>query len=263
MKRFRNITIVGSGNLAEALAAAIAHTDGLRLTIASRNARRGSAIARATSAACVPPDAPLTDTDLCIIAVSDTAIADVAAALRLPESATVVHTSGATPLDVLPERFAGRGSFYPFQTFTAGRAVDFTEIPIFIEAGDESTASALEEFAGLLSRRVARADSQMRRRIHLAGVFACNFANCMFGIGSDIVHEAGFGFDILRPLIAETTAKAIAAREPREVQTGPAVRGDEASQRRHLELLADEVQLTEIYKLISNCIWETSKRTSR
>ena len=261
MKNFRNIAIVGSGNLAEALAAAVARLDDVRLTIVARNRQRGRLLAEMCRAEYAPMNAPLHDTELCIIAVSDSAIAAAADSLALPDTATVTHTSGAAPFDILPGRFAARGSFYPFQTFTAGRKVDFAEIPIFVEASDPQTADALCDFAHRLSRRVATADSQTRRQIHLAGVFACNFANRMFGIGGDIVRGAGFGFDILRPLIAEMTDKALAAESPAEVQTGPAVRGDRESQRRHLELLAGEPQLTEIYKLVSDNIWETSKKT--
>ena len=260
MKQLRNITIAGSGNLAGSLAAAVARLDGIRLTIVARNAARGEALARKCRAAYLPVDAPLHDTQLCIIAVSDSAIASVAAALDLPDSAVVAHTSGATPIDILPARFAGRGSFYPFQTFTAGREVNFSAIPIFIEASDPAATDALEAFAGRLSRSVTRADAQTRRRIHLAGVFACNFANRMFGIGSDIVHGSGLGFDVLRPLIAETAAKVLVAESPAEVQTGPAVRGDRGSQERHLEMLADNPELADIYKLISENIWQTSKR---
>lgn len=261
MKPFSEIAIVGSGNLAEALAAAVSQLDGIRLTIAARNAARGRELAAGCRATYVPADAPLHDIELCIFAVSDSAIADAAAAADLPDTAVAVHTSGATPFDILPPRFAGRGSFYPFQTFTAGRKVDFSKIPIFIEGSDARTADALEAFARRLSGCVARADSQTRRRIHLAGVFACNFANRMFGIGGEIVNGAGFGFDVLRPLIAETVAKALAAESPAEVQTGPAVRGDKGSQERHLEMLAEDPQLSEIYKLISENIWATSKRT--
>ena len=257
---FRNIAIVGSGNLAEALAAAVARLDGIRLTVAARNALRGRAIAERCGARYVAADAALHDIDLCIIAVSDTAIAGVAEALDLAPTATVAHTSGSTPFDALPARYASRGAFYPFQTFTAGREVDFAQIPIFIEGSDPQTAEALHAVACRLSRNVAPADTPTRRMIHLAGVFACNFANRMFGIGGEIVSRAGLSFDTLRPLIAETAAKALAAASPAEVQTGPAVRGDAATQQRHAGMLAGKPQLAEIYKLVSENIWQTSKK---
>ena len=261
MKPFRNIAIVGSGNLAEALAAAVGQLDDIRLTIVARNPQRGRKLADRCRAEYCATDAPLHYTELCIIAVSDSAIASVAERLDLPATAVVVHTSGATPIEALPSRFAARGSFYPFQTFTAGRRVDFSAIPIFIESSDPAATDALEAFARRVSSSVRRADEQTRRRIHLAGVFACNFANRMFGIGCDVVRGAGLGFDVLRPLIAETAAKVLAAESPADVQTGPAVRGDRGSQERHLEMLADSPELADIYNLISRNIWETSKRT--
>ena len=253
------IVIVGSGNVAEAFARA-AKVRGIAVAqIFARNPERGRKVARMAGAEWCNDPARLAAADLYIIAVSDDAVAAVAQSLPFAEGAIVAHTAGCGRLDAIPERWR-RAVIYPFQTFTAGREVDFSQIPIFIEGSDSPTTEALESFARRLSRRVARADSTTRRKIHLAGVFACNFANRMFGIGCDIVREAGFGFDILRPLIAETAAKAVASQSPAEMQTGPAVRGDRNSQERHLGLLADEAQLCEIYKLISDNIWQTSKK---
>lgn len=261
MKRFERIAIAGSGNLAEALAHAVAACEGVTLaSVVARNVARGQAIAGACGVPHVATAEQMPDADLCIIAVSDSAITSVAESLPEMEGLAVVHTSGATPMESIPERFAGRGVFYPLQTFTAGRAVDFGVIPLFVEGSDEETALALEELAGRLSRRVARADSEQRRALHLAGVFACNFANHMFQLGAQTVERAGFGFDVLRPLIAETAAKAAESSRPADVQTGPARRGDRISQQRHLELLAGDGALSEIYKLISDNIWETSRK---
>lgn len=261
MKRFERIVIVGSGNLAEALAHAVAACEGVTLAaVMARNAERGRAVAEACGVPYVGKTESMPDADLCIIAVSDAAIASVAEGLPRKEGLTVVHTSGATPMDCIPGRFAGRGVFYPLQTFTAGRTVDFGVIPLFVEGSDEPTALALEELAGRLSRRVARAGAEQRRALHLAGVFACNFANHMFQLGAQTVERAGFGFDVLRPIIAETAAKAVESQRPADVQTGPARRGDRCSQERHLALLSGDDALSEIYKLISENIWETSKK---
>lgn len=260
MRPLSDIAIIGSGNLAEALAAAVARTEGAKLRIAARNSVRGREIAAKCGAQYVDPQTPLTGAELCIIAVSDAAIESVAEWPGIPAEAIVAHTSGATPLLALPQRFARRGVIYPLQTFTAGRQTDFASIPIFTEGSDELTAEALEAFAQRLSRCTRRADSQSRRMIHLAAVFACNFTNALYGIGARMMERAGFGFDELRPLIAETAAKALEAQNPPEVQTGPAVRGDMASMQRHMELLKQEARLSEIYKLLSDEIWETSKR---
>ena len=80
----------------------------------------------------------------------------------------------------------------------------------------------------------------------------------LHGVGAAIRRAA----DLLRPLIAETTAKALAAARPAAVQTGPAVRGDLPTQERHLRLLADDALLSDIYRLITQSIWETSRKIS-
>ena len=82
----------------------------------------------------------------------------------------------------------------------------------------------------------------------------------MYALGERIVRRAGLDFDVLRSLIVETAAKAADARSPRDVQTGPAVRNDTATQARHLTALDGEPALKEIYTLISQTIWETSKK---
>ena len=105
-----------------------------------------------------------------------------------------------------------------------------------------------------------RADSARRAKIHLAAVFACNFANHMYVLGEQIARSAGLDFGVLKPLVRETAEKALDAASPADVQTGPAVRHDLATQERHLRLLGDDMQLKEIYTTISQHIWETSRK---
>jgi len=252
------VVVIGSGNVAEALARAVA-ASGLRLAqLWARNAARAQEIAALAGCGWASRPESLAAADIYLLAVSDRAVGDVAAALPIPEGAVVAHTAGSVPLEALPARFARRAVFYPLQTFTRGRQVDFAEIPIFIEASDSGLQTELEVFARRLSRRVFRADSARRARLHLAAVFACNFANRMYALGEQLLRDAGLGFDVLRPLIAETAAKALASGSPAEVQTGPAVRGDLPTQERHAAMLDDELRT--IYQLISRNIWETSKK---
>jgi predicted short-subunit dehydrogenase-like oxidoreductase (DUF2520 family) len=198
------------------------------------------------------------EADLYIISVSDRAVGEVASRLPLRDDTIVVHTAGSVEMDVLGER--ARGVFYPFQTFTAGRRVDFQQVPLFVEGCDEPTTVELERVAHLLSHRVYRATSQRRREIHLTGVLACNFVNALYAMAADRLSEReGLPFDILRPLIEQTARKAVEADHPREVQTGPAVRGDFSVAERHEAMLGSERE-KEIYKLLTEYIWETSKR---
>lgn len=252
--------IIGSGNLAEALARAITKSDAKLVQIFARNPVRGPEVAALAGTRWTDDPQRLAEADIYCIAVSDKAVAEVAATLPFPEHAVVAHTAGSVPLDAIPARIAQRAVFYPMQTFTRGREVDFARIPIFLESDCAELRPDLEAFARRLSSAVIWADSAQRSEVHLAAVFACNFANCMYTLGERIVRRAGLDFDVLRSLIVETAAKAADARSPRDVQTGPAVRNDTATQARHLTALDGEPALKEIYTLISQTIWETSKK---
>ena len=256
----RSISVVGSGNVAEAIALAIAECEELQLAqIVARNGERGQQLAAMTGAEWCRDAGEAAEADLYIICVSDRAVGDVAATLPTYDSAVVVHTAGSIEMDVLGE--GRRGVFYPFQTFTAGRRVDFSQVPLFVEGCDEPTTQELERVARTLSRRVYRATSQRRREIHLTGVLACNFVNALYAMAADRLHEReGLPFDILRPLIEQTARKAVEADHPRQVQTGPAVRGDKGVTARHCEMLAADSRQEEIYKLLTEYIWETSKK---
>ena len=192
-------------------------------------------------------------------ALSARAVGEVAASLRLPAGAVAAHTAGGVPLDAL-EAFPRRAVIYPLQTFTAGRAVDFARVPLFLEASDKGTYQAVERFARRLSSQLYPADSKRRGILHLAGVLACNFVNALYAAGERTLAREGLPFEALRPLIAETAAKALAAPSPAAVQTGPAVRGDLPTLERHRALLAEEPLLLEIYNLMSRYIWETSRK---
>lgn len=252
----RRITVIGSGNVAEALALNIAGAWGVELVeVVARNAKRGEAIAMAAGCDFVEMGNEVAQADLYIIAVSDRAVAEVAEAMELSEEAIVVHTAGSVELSALGR--GRRGVFYPFQTFTAGRAIDLSDVPIFIEGSDEATTAALEAFAEQLSSKVYRADSHRRREIHLSGVWACNFVNALYGVAADVLHEReGLSFEVLQPLILETAHKAAEAVHPAAVQTGPARRGDSEVMARHEAMLTDKPELQEIYRLISEEIYK-------
>lgn len=256
----KRVVIIGSGNLAEALARAIAKSDLELVQIFARNTERARTVAAVAATAWTSEPEKLSDADIYLIAVSDKAVREVAARLPIPEKAAVAHTAGCVPLEALPAKFTRRAVFYPMQTFTKGRKVDFSKIPLLLETRDEAFREELEAFARRLSPKVIWADSERRAKVHLAAVFACNFANHMYAIGERIVRSAGLDFDVLKPLIRETAAKALIAPSPAKVQTGPAVRNDFATKARHGDLLSFDLQLKNMYSLISQSIWETSKK---
>ena len=254
-----SVVVVGSGNVAESIAVAVADSFALELKqVVARNAARAEAVAQVAGCDWTSDMEEAADADLYIIAVSDRAVGEVAEALQRRKDSIVVHTAGSVEMDALGD--GDRGVVYPFQTFTAGRRVDFSAVPLFIEGSDEEVTQAIEHVANALSHRVYRASSKRRREIHLTGVFACNFVNALYSMATDLLSEReGLPFDVLRPLIEETAAKAVEAQHPRDVQTGPAVRGDKAVAERHTSMLTDENQ-QELYKLLTEYIWQTSRK---
>lgn len=255
----KRVVIVGSGNVAEALARALPASGAELCQVFARNRERGPRVAALGGTTWTADPDRLAEADLYLIAVSDRAVGEVAASLRLPDGAVAAHTAGSVPLDAL-EPFPRRAVIYPLQTFTAGRAVDFARVPLFLEASDKGTYQAVERFARRLSSQLYPADSKRRGILHLAGVLACNFVNALYAAGERTLAREGLPFEALRPLIAETAAKAFAAPSPAAVQTGPAVRGDLPTLERHRALLAEEPLLLEIYNLMSRYIWETSRK---
>lgn len=255
------VVVVGSGNVAEAFARTLAACEHVTLCqIFSRNRERGCAIADMVGVEWCGDMDSIAAADLYIIAVSDRAVMEVAASLKVPEEAIVVHTAGSVTMDAIAERKGGRGIIYPLQSFTSGRVVSLSDVPLFIESDCAATEERLAYIATLISPRVEYADSERRRVIHLAGVFVNNFVNHLYAIGGDVLGDAGLDFEVLKPLIRETAAKALASSDPRSVQTGPAVRGDVEVTKRHLEMLADDKRKQQIYKYITESIWETSKK---
>lgn len=255
------VVVIGSGNVAECFAIALAQNEAIDLRqVYARNPLRGRAVATAAATSWTDNPEELADADIYIIAVSDKAVESVASSLKFPDDAVVVHTAGSVPMSAIRGREGRRGILYALQSFSAGRHISLGDVPIFVEADNDEVRDMLLSFARKLSTEVDYADSERRRTIHLAGVFVNNFANHLFALGADIVEEEGMRYDILKPLIRETADKATSVDEPEKVQTGPAVRGDRAVTEKHIAMLQKSERRQNIYKEITNSIWETSKK---
>jgi len=192
------------------------------------------------------------DTELFVIAIKDDAIGPIAEQLA-PYQKMMVHTSGATDLYSLSAFSDNVGVFYPLQTFSKTKEVDFRNVPLCIEAKDEAIAKTLEQLAQTISNEVYPIDSEKRKVLHLAAVFACNFPNYLYTIAKQIIANQGLDFELLRPLIQETAEKVQSA-DPATVQTGPAIRNDEITMAMHRQLLEGEPELQQLYFLLSQGI---------
>ncbi len=193
------------------------------------------------------------DADIYIICVKDKAIAEVAAKLK-PGNKLVLHTSGATSMQVLKGSSKKYGVLYPLQTFSAQSKVKWNKIPFLIEGNTAAAKNEVLQFALGLVKEVYEMNSEKRMKLHLAAVFACNFSNHLYTLSKQYLEEEGIPlFHLLAPLIQQT-AKKIKKNNPAEVQTGPAVRNDEAVMKQHLQLLKGKEKFRKVYEVMSNSI---------
>ncbi len=259
------VTVIGSGNVAEALALAIERSRVELVQVFGRNRDRVEAIYQAIGRESEGRGEALKVADIYLIAVSDGVVSEVSEGCDFADGSIVAHTAASVNIDQINTRKGiNRGVFYPLQTFTKGREVEFREIPIFVEAQSEAVYERLEELGCALSDRVYRLSSEQRRELHLAAVFSCNFTMAMMTATQDILRRCELPLELYDSLLRETLSKAFAEREElRRALTGPAVRGDVGTQERHMDMLSglkESELLIEIYKSISKYIWETSKR---
>ncbi len=207
-----------------------------------------------------------TDADLAILSIADNAFESVLSKLILPPTCILVHTSGSQSMEILNlanqdlsnQNKQKIGVFYPLQTFSKAKEVDFVSIPFCIEANEKETEEKLVDLARQFSQKVVQVSSKDRSVLHVAAVFACNFSNHLWTISEQILKEKSLPFDMLKPLLEETLQKALEIN-PSNAQTGPAIRNDEKVIEKHLQMLKEmglNTNFVQIYKLMSESIQE-------
>ena len=170
----------------------------------------------------------------------------------------ILHTSGSTALQLLQKYTGKAGVFYPLQTFSKTKELNFRAVPICIEGASPDITKQVKELAQSISNNVYEVSSEQRRILHLAAVFACNFPNYLYGIAQTLLANHQLDFNLLRPLITETAEK-VQEQLPADAQTGPAVRNDVSTMSKHLEMLANEPVMKDIYELLSQGIIKMDK----
>jgi predicted short-subunit dehydrogenase-like oxidoreductase (DUF2520 family) len=253
MSSEKTIVLIGAGNLATQLGMAL-HLEGYSITqVYSRTKKSATTLSKKLNTTPITDFKKLDATaSIYIIAVKDDAIEEVVSQLKLT-TGIVVHTSGSISMDVLKGTSKNYGVFYPLQTFSKNKQVDFRTVPICIEGNDVATTTTLLYFAKSISRNVKKINSVQRQKIHLAAVFACNFSNHLYSIAEKLLAKDKLSLNLLKPLIAETATK-ISNHSPALMQTGPATRADKKTMDAHLKLLSKEKDLQKIYRLLSESI---------
>lgn len=250
----KEISIIGSGNVASQLAIAFNSVNIKINQILSRNENTGKALAKMANATYIKNITKIQPTSLIVICVNDDNIESVVNTLP---NQMMAHTSGSVSIDVFKNK-QEYGVIYPVQSLTKNTKINFQDVPICVEANSKSMEKKLIKLTQKISNNVKLLDSKNRQQLHLAAVVACNFSNYCYLIAKNILEQKNIHFDLLKPLIQHTTQKALTSN-PHINQTGPARRGDLNIIKTHLSLLKDE-KYKEIYKLLSkNIIKEYEK----
>lgn len=250
-----SVVFIGAGNLATNLAKAL-YRKGFRIEqIYSRTQESAQSLAQLVEADYTTElSAVVEDAQLYIVSLKDAAFVQLLPGLVAgKEKSLWVHTAGSIPMNIWAGQAERYGVFYPMQTFSKQREVDFREIPVFIESNSEADTQLLKDIASTLSEKVYEATSEQRKSLHLAAVFTCNFTNHMYVLAAELLKKYQLPFDVMLPLIDET-ARKVHELQPLAAQTGPAVRYDENVINEHLRMLADEPEAQELYRRISESI---------
>jgi predicted short-subunit dehydrogenase-like oxidoreductase (DUF2520 family) len=257
------ISFIGAGNVSWHLAQALENAGHGIEEVYSRNIKNSEELTQYLYNAKVQKDLNFADSQAQVffLCVTDDSMLEVAKQLVLPENSMLIHTSGSKSLGELDELLRlnsdvtiKTGVFYPLQTFTKNFKVNFTEIPICIESEEEDVEKVLIKLGQDISDITYLVNSEERRVLHVAAVFACNFTNHLWGIAQEIVEDNDLEFKLLKPLIHETFRKAMSANDIFKAQTGPARRGDNKIINQHLLFLKQQPDYQQVYRVLSEGI---------
>jgi len=251
--------MVGAGRLATNVARALKEKEHCIVAVYSRTMASASALSSMVGGYATDAVATLPlKADAFIVALKDDALPVVIPQLLQGRGNQLFfHTAGSVPLSVFGAK-GHHGVLYPMQTFSKDRQVDFSRVPFFIEGSSDRALAMARKLAQELSPLVYELSSEGRRSLHLAAVFACNFANHCYTLSDHLLQKHGIPFSVMLPLIDETAAK-VHTMSPQTAQTGPAVRYDQQVMAAQMALLADEPLMQQVYALMSDSIHKSQE----
>ena len=190
--------------------------------------------------------------DIYIYTVVDKVLAEVVGLIDAPK-ALHLHTSGSMPITVFGADKPHAGVLYFFQSFSREVLIDdWSTIPCFFEGKNIDDVAAIYSLAQTLTSRIYECSQHDRERLHVAGVFANNYTNLMYRIAAEVLRGTQIPFEALLPLIDQTALK-VHSLAPKDAQTGPAKRGDQAVMQHHMEILA-ATPYREVYQALAALI---------
>lgn len=254
-----SLLLIGTGRAAFHLGHALKRA-GIALTgVVGRDAAKAKSLASELSVSAFLFGDAFPPSDLRLLAVSDDAIAEVAA--LLPKSDVVTaHTSGTKPFFLL-EGHAHRGVLWPIQSLSPGAPVDFSHVPIAINGEGERAKELLREVAHAITGTVVELTHEQRQLLHIAAVITSNFPVFLLYEAQQLLRNNGLDPALVIPLWEATTAKAAHGAEA--ALTGPARRGDTGTIQQHLDRLTVDGDLRRAYALLSELILKKWHPTDR
>lgn len=245
--------IIGTGNMAWFLAKGLTAAGHQCLYVYGRDEAKAQTLATAVNAtACTSLNQITDDADCCLIAVSDTAIPQVAQLLSL-KNCLLLHTAGAADINILANSAENYGVLWPVYSIQKDFTSANTQIPFAIEGNNSEANQRLKELATALGDYAFEAGLQQRSILHLCAVLSNNFTNHLLAITEQLCVNNHLPFDTLKPIIKETSDNIITS-SPHDKQTGPAKRGDIATMEKHLALLKNHPEWQQVYEAISASI---------
>jgi len=255
----KKIVLIGAGNLGTRVSLELHNHGADIIQVYNRNVISALTLSKLIGCSYVTQTEMINpNADIYLIAISDVAISKLLNEINF-NNKLVAHTAGSISIEELKNCSTNYGVFYPLQTFSKYRDIDFSQVPFCIEANTPENEQILVDLASVISNDVRIISSEQRKQLHLAAVFACNFTNHLYSIAAEIVKQNDLPFDILIPLISETASK-IKNIPPIEAQTGPAIRNDKNIIEEHMKMLDLNPRLGKIYKLLSESIYEYQKK---
>lgn len=242
------IALVGAGNVATCFGPRLKAAGHDIVCVYSRTMESASALASVLETKPVTDLAAMPSADVYLTMLRDDALLQLAPEIvRGRREALFLHTAGSIPMSVWADAGAvNYGVLYVMQTFSKTSVIEWEKVTAFIEGASDS----IRELALALTPNVMEMSSEGRRKLHLAAVFANNFSNHMFTICQRLLEREGVPFSVMLPLVNEGVRK-LERMDPADAQTGPAIRADRKVIEEHLELLNDDPEYAELYRLIS------------
>lgn len=246
------VVLIGSGNVSTVLGKLMLAKGHEILQVISRNETHAALLAKELGATAdkelkkVNPKA-----DICVVAIADDALYMIDKTLDL-NGLLIVHTAGSVSREVLQKISTRYGVLYPLQSLRA-ETVYFPEIPFLVDGNDDETSRDIYSFAASLSDKVSMATDEQRLKLHLAAVASSNFINHLLTLTEAYCKKEGVDFKLLYPLLSETVNR-IQDLSPSAVQTGPAIRNDQETIRKHLAMLSENPELQKIYNIMTMSI---------